>query len=250
MNEQFWKVLFNPNEQTCFAATVHGTGVVPVEVGMQIKSQFFSINPMEASRKDSNVTSYRNILLEFDHLPPAQQLAALKTVPYSTLVWSGNKSYHAIIALEEPCLTRTAYDALVRRIYAIVPGVDASVKNPSRLSRCPGVWRDGGTLQTLEDVVCRRSNVEIDAWLGPLPESVTTLLPRYSLGISPWTRYFLAMGAAPGKRNAQLFSAACDMLRHGYSESQIHELVSKVLDLTEREINTCIRSAASTVARD
>lgn len=244
----FWKILFDPEESTCFASTIYGTAICKVDTGIHLPGRFFSINPLKSNRTDANVTCYRNILLEFDDMPPAEQLELLKPVPFTTLVWSGGKSFHAIISLEEPCKTRKEYDSLVRRIYKVMPSVDKANKNPSRFSRMPGKVRDNGQLQELRDVICRRTRGELDAWLGPAPvEAETNSEQRYSLGISPWTKHFLAFGVEEGGRNAALFKAACDMLRHGYTEQQIFDKVVLVLDLPESEIITCIRSAKKTV---
>ena len=243
----FWKTLFDADEQTCFASTLYGTAVCKVTTGAHLGGQFFSINPLQANRKDSNVTKFRNVLIEFDGMATTNQMELIKAIPYSTLVWSGGKSYHAIVSLEEPCTNRREYDALVRRIYAALPGVDPANKNPSRFSRIPGVMRDNGNLQELVDVVCRRSSSELDKWLGPAPAVEPDTVHRQSLGISPFTKHFLAFGVEEGGRNAALFKAACDMLRHGYSTDEIFKRACLVLDLPELEIWSCIRSAQMTV---
>lgn len=243
----FWDVLFDPGESTCFASNLFGTAVCRVDVGAHLPGQFFSINPLHSNRKDANVTAYRNILMEFDGMHADDQLSALKTVPYSTLVWSGGKSFHAIISLETPLKTRREYDSLVRRIYRTIPGADPANKNPSRFSRIPGRVRDNGKLQELKDIVCRRSKAEIDAWLGPAPVDSEEPQQRTSLDLSPWTKHFLAFGAEQGGRNLALFKAACDMFRHGYSAEQILERAMKVLDLSEQEMRSCIQSAFSSV---
>lgn len=248
--DRFWKTLFDKEERTCFAATIYGTGLLDVNIGAQIPSQFFSINPMQASRKDENVTQFRNILLEFDIGSPAEQLEKLKGVPYSTLVWSGGKSHHAIISLDESCKTRLEYDRLVRRVYKKVPGVDKAVKNPSRLSRVPGVVRDNGSMQTLVDVVCRRTASELADWLGPVQEQAEPAEQRRSLALSGWTTYFIMFGAEQGSRSNSVFRAACDMLRHGYTEQQAYAACAKVVDLPETEICSIIRSAAKTAFRE
>jgi hypothetical protein len=245
---KFWNTLFDQGERTCFANTIYGTAVCEIETGTSMPCQFFSINPLLSSRKDENVFRYRNILLEFDGALPAEQLELLKQVPYSTLVWSGGKSYHAIISLEMPCKDRKEYDAMVRRIYAAVPSVDKANKNPSRFSRAPEMMRDNGQLQVLKEVRRRIGRTELDAWLGPAPEvPEPNSEQRVSLHLSPWTKHFLMFGTQEGGRNAALFKAACDMLRHGYTEQQIFDKVTLVLDLPEFEIISCIRSAKKTV---
>lgn len=247
----FLSALFEPDEQTCFATSVYQTEVFYAFWEGPVKADlFFSINPMHSSRADHHVTRHRNILLEFDDGSPSDQLNHLTDVPHTTLVWSGGKSHHAVISLEEPCWDREEYDAIVRRIYKKLPMVDQSVKNPSRLSRLPGVMRDNGNLQSLVHVKNRVGRETIEAWLGPEPEKAKTEQPKLrSLHLSPWTKYFLMYGSEPGKRNADLFKAACDMLRHGYNAETICERASEVLDLDRREIMNTVKSANDAVRR-
>lgn len=243
----FWKTLFDEGEEICLTNTVYGTDTSEFHTDYE---QFFCINPLNGPRRDSNVSSFRNILLEFDHGSPADQLSTLTDTPHSTLVWSGGKSHHAIISLEEPCEDRAAYDVLVRRIYEKLPTADKSVKNPSRLSRTPNATRNNGNVQYLIHVKDRISRETLETWLGPVPANLKTEQPqRKSLHLSPWTKYFLMFGSQPGQRNADLFKAACDMLRHGYSPEVIQERASEVLDLPMHEIRSTIKSAAAAVRR-
>lgn len=244
----FFDVLFNEDELKCFADTVYETAIQTTHFGTP-ETQYFCINPLLASRRDSNVAVHRNILLEFDVGSPEEQLNTLKHVPYSTLTWSGGKSHHAIISLETPCADRAEYDALVRRIYEKLPTVDKSGKNPSRLSRTPGAYRDNGTLQAEIEVRNRISTEALDAWLGPAPEKLKTEQPSHRAMLSSWTNAFLMFGSEPGKRNADLFRAACDMLRKGYTEEQVISRAEAVLDLTHREMLNTVRSASVTVRR-
>lgn len=240
--------IFDKDEYICSPDSVYG--VNSEQLGLVSWNQFFCINPLlpNATRKDSNVAVYRNILLEFDKGSPVEQLNLLTDIPHTMLTWSGGKSHHAIISLVEPCANRAEYDALVRRVYQAVPQADQSTKNPSRLSRTPGALRDNGNEQYLVHVKRRVSREELTAWLGP--EKTTAAPPEEqmtSLHISPWTRYFLYFGAEPGKRNSELFKAACDLLRHGWSESRIEAAALEVLDLPRQEVLQCIKSAAKAV---
>lgn len=245
MKQDFWDILFDEGDYIFTARNVYGR-----ETSADLTQQFFSINSIKGLRKDENVTTFRNILLEFDQGSPADQLNALTDVPHSTLVWSGGKSHHAIISLAEPCKNCAEYDALVRRIYVQMPMVDRAVKNPSRLSRTPNAIRDNGNVQHLVHIKNRISRAELDAWLGPEPEKLKTEQPKLrSLALSPWTRYFFLFGSVPGQRNADLFKAACDMFRHGYDLTTIVDRAEEVLDLPRTEIVNTVRSAQAAVRR-
>lgn len=247
------RTLFDKGEHVCQTDDVYGVDPKSADGILYPDYQFFCINPLKpgTSRRDDNVAVFRNILLEFDKGSLKEQLDWLNEVPYSILTWSGGKSHHAIISLDEPCDTRKEYDALVRRIYAKVPMADKSVKNPSRLSRTPGALRNNGSEQVLVHNRARISQADLGAWLGPEEKKLTTAQPeKRSLGISPWTRNFLMLGAETGKRNASLFAAACDMLRHGYDADMIAILAQNAVDLPEQEIRACIRSAEQAIRRE
>lgn len=244
--KNFWTTLFPGKEYICLARTKYDTAINSVDR----TSQFFCINSLIGPRKDSNVHYFRNILLEFDDGSPGDQLEIITDVPHSTLVWSGGKSHHAIISLEEPCRDRAEYDALVRRIYAKLPMVDKSVKNPSRLSRAPDAMRDNGNKQHLIHVKGRVSRSELDAWLGPelKTEQRTAASEFVSLAVHPTTLRFFAVGVEDN-RNTQLFAAACDAFRCGWSYDSILEKAQKVLDLSDKEMRQCIKSAQLAVQR-
>ncbi len=249
MSDSFYNVLFNAKEKTCWSNTLFSTTLSPVETPQ--KEQFFVINPMEDRRADSNVTSFRNILVEFDSGTIEMQHALLQTsgLPYSTLTFSGSKSLHAIISVEPAIKTEQEYRAIAKAIYAKLPGCDTKVCNPSRFSRTPGAIRDNGEVQTLMHVRGRIPLEVLMAWIGPIelqkyePEAVRTdkMLPIR-------VKAFLTYGAVEGSRNAALFSNACEMFRAGYSEEEVVNLVlNSPLDLSTKEIRQCVRSAKSKV---
>lgn len=167
MQKEFLKVLFDEGEQTCFTSTPFGT---ELSLNPDSNDVFFSINPMVGSRKDANVTKFRNILIELDDRPLAEQLDYVMTkVPVSTVVYSGGKSYHFIISLVTPLQTREEYDELVRRVYALLPATDRTCKNPSRLSRLPFAVRpETGVEQTLKGLGTRVLNAQLEALLPEL----------------------------------------------------------------------------------
>lgn len=248
MIHKYYDTLFNADEGVCWGKTVYDTAVCPLAFFTDTNKlyPFVSINPLKTSRADANVTEHRNILCEFDTGTIAEQADALQAsgLPYSTLVYSGSKSLHAIVSLEYPCKDRAEYDALVKRIYAKLPNVDKSGKNPSRFSRAPNAIRDNGMQQSLMEVKQRIPWDVLDLWLGP--EVITEQRPPVTVGnrlLPTRTRSFLKYGAPEGKRNQLLFINACELYRAGYSEDEIFELVTVALDLPQKEIRATIKSA-------
>ena len=105
-------------------------------------------NPVDgAGVKNENITKFRYALVESDTLPiPEQEVLYRKLeLPIATLVHSGGKSLHAIVHIDAG-----DYDEYRRRVEYLYDflekhglPVDKQNRNPSRLSRMPGVTRNG-----------------------------------------------------------------------------------------------------------
>lgn len=162
----FFELLFDPEQMTCFAENPYGT-TVKREPGA--KDVFFSINALKDSRRDSNVVCYRTLLLELDKVPLDKQIDLVcSRVPVSAIVFIGNKSYHFYIALHTPLSGPAEYADVVSRLYKLIPEADPACKNPSRLSRIPGVIRpDTGRQQQLKILNTRIQNSALLAALPP-----------------------------------------------------------------------------------
>lgn len=104
------------------------------------------MNPMLGGISDKNVTSYRHILLEFDSIPLDLQLNLIARIPLpiSCVLTSGGRSIHAWVKSDSMDAVSYKDDAgmLLKMLSRF--GLDAKNKNPSRLSRLPGVMRKLG----------------------------------------------------------------------------------------------------------
>ena len=105
-------------------------------------------NPLDGKGvKNENVTDYRYALVESDSMPIEQQNAVIRELelPVAVLVYSGSKSLHAIVKIEAP--TYEEYRKRVDFLYKVCKDngldIDRQNRNPSRLSRMPGVTRNG-----------------------------------------------------------------------------------------------------------
>lgn len=103
-------------------------------------------NPLDGKGvKNENVTDYRYALVESDSMPIAQQNAVIRELelPVAMLVYSGGKSLHAIIRIDAP--NYEEYRKRVDYLYKVCKenglDIDRQNRNPSRLSRLPGVIR-------------------------------------------------------------------------------------------------------------
>ena len=120
------------------------------EVGAWIR-----FNPVDGyGVRNDNVTKFKYALVESDDMPISEQDAIYRKfeLPIACLVHSGKKSLHAIVRVDAP--NATEYRKRVEYLYDFLEEnglkVDKANRNPSRLSRLPGVTRNG-VMQTLVD---------------------------------------------------------------------------------------------------
>ena len=115
-------------------------------------------NPTDGKgRKNENITDFRYTLAESDNIEPEAQLGIIRKMklPCAAIVSSGGKSIHAIVRVdaEDEREYRKRVDELHKILNANGFVVDKQCKNPSRLSRMPGVKR-GERMQVLIDTNC------------------------------------------------------------------------------------------------
>ena len=112
---------------------------------------FVRINPVkDAEGKDTSVSAFRHVLLEWDTGEKQEQLARIyrSNLPVSAIVDSGGKSVHAWVRVD--AADRAEYDARVGQVYDLFADCppDKQNKNPSRFTRLPFAKR-GNALQAL-----------------------------------------------------------------------------------------------------
>ena len=140
-------------------------------------------NPLDGKGvKNENVTEYRYALVESDSVDVGRQMAIVRelNLPVAALVHSGNKSLHAIVRVE--AADYAEYKKRVDFLYATCKKnglpVDTQNKNPSRLSRLPGVVRAGRKQWLVDTDIGASSWAEWREWLAeqeddlPDPESL------------------------------------------------------------------------------
>jgi len=216
LTKEFYQVLFNEGEWTCFAPSPFGITTYPVfSKGLKEDTELFSINPMrpQSTRANDSVVAFRNILVEIDDykdgsgekkpVPPEQQLAWFKQIdlPFATLLWSGGKSYHAIISVEEG-FSKEEYPLVVAAVFNVlkkneIPN-DTSVKDLSRLSRAANALRfDAKQIQEVKEVRRRITRQELEDWLARWDVEIAPYVPptpsNYTTGsnddISPLRKF-------------------------------------------------------------
>ena len=145
-------------------AAVKKYGIGPESIGdydPQVGG-WIRFNPLDGDGvKNENVTEYRYALVECDTLPVErqQELIIQLQLPVACLVTSGGKSVHAITHIDADSLDE--YRKRVEFLYAFCEKhglpVDKANKNPSRLSRMPGLMRNGKRQQLLRTNIGRKN---------------------------------------------------------------------------------------------
>lgn len=139
-------------------------------------------NPLDGKGvKNENVIDYRYALVESDSMDIEKQDAVIKELelPVACLLFSGKKSLHAIVKIE--ATSYQEYQKRVDYLYKICQKngleIDVQNKNPSRLSRMPGVTRNGHKQFLIDTNIGKKSWNDWYEWIegvnDDLPEPET-----------------------------------------------------------------------------
>lgn len=127
-------------------------------------------NPLDGKGvKNENVTEYRYALVESDSMEIEKQNTVIRELelPVACLVHSGGKSLHAIVRID--AMNYDEYRKRVDYLYMICAknglDIDRQNKNPSRLSRMPGVIRKGQKQYLLDTNIGKSSWAEWKEWI-------------------------------------------------------------------------------------
>lgn len=140
-------------------------------------------NPLDGQGvKNDNVTDFRYALVESDTTDIERQNAILRELelPIAILVHSGGKSLHAIVRIDANSIQQ--YKERVNHLYDVCLKngleVDRQNKNPSRLSRLPGIERNGNKQFIVDKNIGKSTYEEWTEWVEevndelPDPESL------------------------------------------------------------------------------
>lgn len=127
-------------------------------------------NPLDGKGvKNENVTDYRYALVESDCMPIEHQSTIIHELelPVAVLVHSGGKSLHAIVRID--AASYTEYRQRVDFLYDVCKHnglkIDQQNRNPSRLSRMPGVIRNGQKQYIVAENIGKPSFQEWKEWI-------------------------------------------------------------------------------------
>jgi hypothetical protein len=281
-------LMFRPGETVCVSHNKYGYHSIPLEEaladkvvtlvpteescakrGIEWKPENFdyehtdkltlvSLNPIKGWRLDENATAYRNFLVEMDYGPLPEQLAYAKTIglPYSAVVFSGSKSLHFLISLEQDLPSYEIYYLMAEWTLAIATAADQNTKNPSRSIRIPGAYREPGKKQLIVEHRGVTKLADFAAWLAKYPNAKPKPPEKRTISevadfskLKKWVPERLAQGNIGAKlgRNKEWFAIACEFALAGYDEDGTMDILSAYFspdrDFKEREWKVTIHSA-------
>jgi hypothetical protein len=279
-------LMFRPGERVCVSHNKYGYHSIPLESAFKDKVTLVptpescekrglafdedayekvngeqlllvALNPMkDGYRDDENCSAFRNFLVEMDGLGLQEQINYIKAVkmPYSAIIFSGNKSLHFLVSLSEDLPSEKVYRIFSEWILAIANLADQKTKNPSRSIRIPGGMREEGK-QILVDFKGPVDIKDLAAWLNTHPEAKpeppqkrrVSTNPDFN-GVAEWAVDLLLNGIDESKgRNNQWYSIAYEFALSGYSEDDTIEVLGGFFtperSFKEREWIITIKSA-------
>lgn len=276
------RLLFNEGENVCVSNNEFGYHSIPLENALVGNINLISpnenakenkcsssdlilvaINPINGFRRDECVTAFRSFLIELDIGDIKTQLNTIEylKMPFSAQVFSGNKSVHTVITLDEDLPDEKTYRTIGNWIFNIVSMCDQNCKNPSRSIRIPGAYREPNKKQRLIKINKRISHKELMDWLNryehlrPIAKEKKALTgnPDYSR-LSPWARAMLKNGMdfKSRGRNQTWYAISYDFALAGFSEDQAIEVLESKFeeerDFKRKEWLTAIGSAFKSVS--
>ena len=137
-------------------------------------------NPMDGHGvNNKNVAEYKYALVESDTLSLGEQIAIMEEMqlPIAVMLYSGGKSIHAIVRINAK--DSKEYSERVDYLYKACEKnqlkIDRQNKNPSRLSRMPGLIRDGKQQRIIKTNIGKSS---YDEWLDWI-DGISDDLPEF-----------------------------------------------------------------------
>lgn len=134
-------------------------------------------NPLNGEGvRNADITSFKYALVESDSIDIGKQLSIIHQIelPVAAVVYSGSKSIHAIVKIEAN--DSKEYKERVAYLYKICDKngleVDGQNKNPSRLSRMPGVIRGEHKQFIIETNTGKESYDEWVEWIESIDDDL------------------------------------------------------------------------------
>lgn len=279
MSADFLKLLFNPGETICVSSNKYGYHSIeqssldgeiclispneetaPITV-LEKDIVLVAINPIKGYRRDENVTAFRSFLVEVDtgSLEEQKEYIESSGMPRSFCVFSGNKSLHYAIVLDEDFPDISSWRFFNQWILNILKNADQQVKNPSRSIRFPGNKRSDGKklTQALVEMKGRVKQEDFLRWIyshpdkKPIKEKKIMMGDFYqgALDITkiPQDVLDILYNGITENRNGTWFYVACRIAKLGFEMNNVinylQQYYQEETDFKRKEWEGCIKSA-------
>ncbi|AMW98431.1 AAA family ATPase [Rummeliibacillus stabekisii] len=134
-------------------------------------------NPLDGKGvKNENVSDFRYALVESDNMEIEKQNAVMRELelPIAIMVHSGKRSIHAIVRIDAP--NYEEYRKRVDYLYNVCKknglNIDNQNRNPSRLSRLPGIVRNGKKQFIVDSNIGKADWDEWHEWIEDLNDDL------------------------------------------------------------------------------
>ena len=148
---KFLNLLFDPSDEICSSPNLYANKSKTMDK-VTTADAFISINPILGVRNNENVTKLKTFLVEIDpknwnelsdadkEITLLDNLNYIKNIgmPYSTCTYSGNKSHHFLISLDQDIKNVEEYKFYYKWLTNIVDKADKQTGHPSISTRLPG----------------------------------------------------------------------------------------------------------------
>jgi hypothetical protein len=279
MTQSFLKLLFNEGETICvspYNAGYHSVEQTALNGDIYLISpneekapimihekdiNLVAINPIKGYKRDENVTAFRSFLIECDTetLEEQKRYVDESGLPYSLCVYSGNKSLHFGIVLDEALPSASVWKWFNQWILNILTKADQQVKSPSRAIRFPGNQRKNGK-KLVQSLVIINGRVKLEVffkWIYQFEDKKPKKEKKFAQG----SVYHGALDVSKipkdlkdrlkesitEDRNATWFKLAFRLSKIGFDIQQLttylEQFFQEESDFKRREWEACIKSA-------
>lgn len=225
-----------------------------------------TINPLRpnSTRLDCNITSYRNLLFEIDKDTDGNKVSREKQIeifnsielPTSAAIWSGSKSLHVLVCLEESQLTILEYKELhldVQHAIKYASGYPVDENNMIQNGcRFPfGINEKTDNIQELVWLNERVKLADLKQWLSKYPKRppkpvithTTYSGPFNPIVLTERAKRFLRSDGQDFEWNKELFFVASDCCRKNATIEQTEALLETVTGYLDNTDYRTIQSA-------
>lgn len=201
--EKYLKILFNDDE-LIWSGNTYNVKKYPLSFQNTINKLqnlkptndgiFVGLNPAKSlisGLSIGEVLSCRNFLIEIDIVAGIEEqirLIKLSQIPYSSLVFSGGKSVHVVVSLDEPWSDvlvsyKDVHEALCKKLSVFA---DKNTNSPACTTKAPGFFRinkDG--ISTEQYLIEIRGRIERDCLMDCIGDELSRLRMKARVANSP-----------------------------------------------------------------